>query len=131
MLLCFPGELSDRFLFWLREPPMATAGCSLGFSPVAPNGGDLLRPDKFHLCFSFTQSGSASEAHTAPLSLITHLSSGEHPASPLLSPLMLWNQSQKYTCAHVNSSACVQPLRSNISLSFTLSLSSCTHTAGD
>lgn len=25
MLLCFPGEPTDRFLFWLREPPMATA----------------------------------------------------------------------------------------------------------
>lgn len=25
MLLCFPGELTNRFLLWLREPPMATA----------------------------------------------------------------------------------------------------------
>lgn len=25
MLLLFPGELTERFLLWLMEPPMATA----------------------------------------------------------------------------------------------------------
>lgn len=123
MLLCFPGELTDRLLFWLREPPMATAGCL----PVASNGGDLLRPDKLHLCFSLAVWLSLRSPQ-APLSLITHLSSGEHPASsPLFSPLLadaVESEGRKYTCSHVNSSARAQPLRSNVSLS----RSSCTHT---
>lgn len=96
MLLFFPGELMDRFLFWLREPPMATAE-SLSVSDLSQMLLKSLSPLKVHLCLSSIQPGSTSEPHMP----CYHLTSQPLPVLTLLL-LMLYNPNgQEYKYSHI------------------------------
>lgn len=115
MLLCFPGELTHRFLFWLREPPMATAEMLLRIY-----SGCFVTETLFTLT-SFTFA-SPSHSHCA---VAHHTSHTCHHLNtqPLLCALMLQNpQARRYKCSHVNGSARAPPLRSSLSLSLSLSM---------
>lgn len=63
MLLFFRGELTERLLFWLREPPMATAQSV--FVLLSQILRTTLSPPEVHLCLSSVQPGSTSEPHGA------------------------------------------------------------------
>lgn len=100
MLLCFPGELTDRFLLWLREPPMATAemlfwnysGCFVTETLFVPSQVSPLHSLAHHqnpptaLCCC--SSNTCPHWHIQPLlcSLMLEDPEGE---VPLLSPLLL------------------------------------------
>lgn len=110
MLLCFPGELTHRFLFWLREPPMATAEMLLRIY-----SGCFVTETLFALT-SFT---FASPSHSY-CAVAHHTSHTCHHwnTQPLLCALMLQNpKARRYKCSHVNGSARAPPLRSSLSLS--------------
>lgn len=98
MLLFFRGELMELFLFWLREPPMAT-DTSERFA--SGSSSQMLRtsfsPLKVHLCLSSRQLGS--EPDGAQLLMTDVLSLFNQPASPhlVLSLLMLYSlNAQEY-----------------------------------
>lgn len=63
MLLFFRGELTERLLFWLREPPMATAQSV--FVLLSQILRTSLSPPEVHLCLFSVQPGSTSEPHGA------------------------------------------------------------------
>ena len=71
MLSFFRGELTERFLFWLREPPMAMAE-ALVVSELSQMLRVLRYPPEVHPRLSSKQPVSVSEHHTA-LPLMTGL----------------------------------------------------------
>lgn len=62
MLLLFPGELTERFLFWLMEPPMATA----------ESASDLLQMLR-SLCVLHLRVASSSRRPARPLGARCHI----------------------------------------------------------
>lgn len=84
MLLFFRGELTEPFLCWLREPPMATAKSVFCFPLISDALYVLLSASQVHLCLSSRQPDSTSELHNNALLLMTGLLSCRQAASPLL-----------------------------------------------